>query len=75
MVSVKGKQSVFIHHQYHSLLIIKMGVAPRSKMAGGCGERGYHGRQASLPQDDLFGLWVAVEGSNLTALAEGGPEG
>ena len=52
-----------------------MGVAPHSKMAGGCGERGYHGRQASLPQDDLFGLWVAVEGSNLMALAEGGPEG
>ena len=74
MVSVNGKQSVFIHHQYHSLLIIKMGVAPLVKWREG-GERGYHGRQASLPQDDLFGLWVAVEGSNLTALAEGGPEG
>ena len=65
------KQSVFIHHQYHSLLIIKMGVAPHRKMAARVGNASYHGRQASLPQDDLFGLWVAVEGSNLMALAEG----
>ena len=37
MVSVNGEQSVFIHHQYHSLLIIKMGVAPIVKWREGVG--------------------------------------